>query len=103
MLPYIDVEGLQELPLCLLGRFPDRMTDSIIDKIGKSEELFKAKPKEMIDILPSVQEAKDRATYTSRLITNTVNRSRQRLSNGGCGFQTQTSSRTISFLSSKLT
>jgi hypothetical protein len=44
MLPYIDVEGLQELPLCLLGRFPDRMTDPIIDKIGKSEELFKASP-----------------------------------------------------------
>ncbi|KAK5823204.1 cofactor of BRCA1-domain-containing protein [Linnemannia elongata] len=45
MLPYIDVEGLQELPLCLLGRFPDRMTDPIIDKIGKSEELFKIAPK----------------------------------------------------------
>ncbi|KAF9928707.1 hypothetical protein FBU30_002178 [Linnemannia zychae] len=42
MLPYIDVEGLQELPLCLLGRYPDRMTDPIIDKIGKSDELFKA-------------------------------------------------------------
>ncbi|KAF9099042.1 Cofactor of BRCA1 [Mortierella sp. AD031] len=34
MLPYIEVEGLQELPLSLLARYPDRMTDSIIDKIA---------------------------------------------------------------------
>ncbi|KAG0250518.1 Cofactor of BRCA1 [Mortierella polycephala] len=47
MLPYIDVEGLQELPLTLLGRFPDRMTPDIIEKIGESDELFKMAPKEV--------------------------------------------------------
>ncbi|KAF8924314.1 Cofactor of BRCA1 [Dissophora ornata] len=47
MLPYIEVEGLQELPLTLLGRFPDRMTKDIIDKIGESEELFKIAPQEV--------------------------------------------------------
>ncbi|KAI7830362.1 cofactor of BRCA1-domain-containing protein [Gamsiella multidivaricata] len=47
MLPYIDVEGLQELPLTLLGRFPDRMTKDIIDKIGGNEALFKIAPKEV--------------------------------------------------------
>ncbi|KAF9349523.1 Cofactor of BRCA1 [Mortierella sp. AD094] len=47
MLPYIDVEGLQELPLTLLGRFPDRMTKDIIDKIGENEELFKIAPTEV--------------------------------------------------------
>ncbi|KAF9432884.1 Cofactor of BRCA1 [Entomortierella beljakovae] len=47
MLPYIDVEGLQELPLTLLGRFPDRMTKDIIEKIGQNEELFKIAPTEV--------------------------------------------------------
>ncbi|KAF9579037.1 Cofactor of BRCA1, partial [Lunasporangiospora selenospora] len=47
MLPYIDVEGLQELPLTLLGRFPDRMTKEIIDKIGGNDKLFKSAPKEV--------------------------------------------------------
>ncbi|KAG0301041.1 Cofactor of BRCA1 [Dissophora globulifera] len=47
MLPYIEVEGLQELPLTLLGRFPDRMTKDIIQKIGASEELFKIAPQEV--------------------------------------------------------
>ncbi|KAI1315056.1 Cofactor of BRCA1 [Mortierella claussenii] len=47
MLPYIDVEGLQELPLTLLGRFPDRMTKDIIDKIGENEELFAIAPTEV--------------------------------------------------------
>lgn len=40
MLPYIDVEGLQEIPLTLLGRFPDKMTKEIVDKIGASDVLF---------------------------------------------------------------
>ncbi|KAG0212576.1 Cofactor of BRCA1 [Mortierella sp. GBA30] len=47
MLPYIDVADLQELPLALLGRFPDKMTKEIISKIGSSDELFKVAPKEV--------------------------------------------------------
>jgi hypothetical protein len=41
MLPYIDVKGLRELPLTLLGRYPDRMSKDIIEKIGSDQELFK--------------------------------------------------------------
>ncbi|KAG0244567.1 Cofactor of BRCA1 [Actinomortierella wolfii] len=47
MLPYIEVEGLQDLPLALLGRFPDRMSDSIIDKIAENDDLFRAAPQEV--------------------------------------------------------
>ncbi|KAG0270513.1 Cofactor of BRCA1 [Actinomortierella ambigua] len=47
MLPYIEVDGLQDLPLTLLGRFPDRMSDSIIDKIAESDDLFRAAPQEV--------------------------------------------------------
>ncbi|KAF9989706.1 Cofactor of BRCA1 [Mortierella antarctica] len=47
MLPYLDVADLQELPLALLGRFPEKMTKDIINKIGASEDLFKIAPKEV--------------------------------------------------------
>ncbi|KAF9970137.1 Cofactor of BRCA1 [Actinomortierella ambigua] len=47
MLPYIEVEGLQDLPLTLLGRFPDRMSDSIIDKIAENDDLFRTAPQEV--------------------------------------------------------
>ncbi|KAK3818641.1 MAG: cofactor of BRCA1-domain-containing protein [Benniella sp.] len=47
MLPYIDVEGLQEIPLTLLGRFPDKMTKEIVDKIGTNDTLFQMAPKEV--------------------------------------------------------
>ncbi|KAF9559690.1 Cofactor of BRCA1 [Mortierella alpina] len=47
MLPYIDVPDLQELPLALLGRFPEKMTKDIINKIGANEDLFKIAPKEV--------------------------------------------------------
>ncbi|KAF9291384.1 Cofactor of BRCA1 [Mortierella alpina] len=47
MLPYIDVADLQELPLALLGRFPEKMTKDIINKIGANEDLFKIAPKEV--------------------------------------------------------
>lgn len=40
-MPYIDVADLQELPLALLGRFPEKMTKDIINKIGANEDLFK--------------------------------------------------------------
>ncbi len=43
MLPYIDVADLQELPLALLGRFPEKMTKDIINKIGANEDLFKVR------------------------------------------------------------
>lgn len=41
MLPYIDVEGLRELPLTLLGRFPDKIPKKYVDKIATTEALFK--------------------------------------------------------------
>lgn len=41
MLPYIDVEGLRELPLTLLGRFPDKIPKKYVDKIANTEALFK--------------------------------------------------------------
>lgn len=41
MLPYIDVEGLRELPLTLLGRFPDKIPKKFVDKIAQTEALFK--------------------------------------------------------------
>jgi len=42
-LPYIDVKGLRELPLTLLGRHPDRMSKDIIDKIGADQDLFRVR------------------------------------------------------------
>ncbi|KAI9240103.1 MAG: cofactor of BRCA1-domain-containing protein [Podila humilis] len=47
MLPYIDVEGLRELPLTLLGRFPDKIPKKYVDKIATTEALFKIAPKEV--------------------------------------------------------
>ncbi|KAF9420179.1 Cofactor of BRCA1 [Podila epigama] len=47
MLPYIDVEGLRELPLTLLGRFPEKIPKKIVDKIAFTEALFKIAPKEV--------------------------------------------------------
>ncbi|KAG0042611.1 Cofactor of BRCA1 [Gryganskiella cystojenkinii] len=47
MLPYIDVKGLRELPMTLLGRYPDRMSKDIIDKIGSDNDLFNIAPKEV--------------------------------------------------------
>ncbi|KAG0013837.1 Cofactor of BRCA1 [Podila clonocystis] len=47
MLPYIDVEGLRELPLTLLGRFPDKIPKKFVDKIAQTEALFKIAPKEV--------------------------------------------------------
>jgi hypothetical protein len=47
MLPYIDVEGLQEIPLTLLGRFPDKMTKEIVDKIGANDTLFQVHARDL--------------------------------------------------------
>lgn len=46
MLPYIDVEGLRELPLTLLGRFPDKIPKKFVDKIAQTEALFKVLQKQ---------------------------------------------------------
>ncbi|KAG0347123.1 Cofactor of BRCA1 [Podila humilis] len=47
MLPYIDVEGLRELPLTLLGRFPDKIPKKFLTKIAATDALFKIAPKEV--------------------------------------------------------